>query len=68
MFLTIGFLTDQILNIVGSQIETYIYFFVVRIVINLRRCRLHVENLEKLIFVNKNWPSGPKIGCRSPSN
>jgi hypothetical protein len=22
--------------------------------------------LEKLIFVNKNWPSDPKIGCKSP--
>jgi hypothetical protein len=21
-----------------------------------------------LIFVNKNWPNDPRIGCKSPSN
>jgi len=39
-----------------------------KVLIDLRRCHLHIENLEKLISVNKNWPNGPKIGCRSPSN
>jgi hypothetical protein len=29
---------------------------------------LQTENLEKLIFVNKNWPNDLKIGCKSPSN
>ncbi len=29
-------------------------------------CKL--KNLEKLIFVNKNWPNDLKIGCKSPSN
>jgi hypothetical protein len=29
---------------------------------------LQTENLEKLIFVNKNWPNDPRIGCKSPSN
>jgi hypothetical protein len=29
---------------------------------------LQIENLEKLIFVNKNWPCDPKIWCKSPSN
>ncbi len=24
--------------------------------------------LENLIFVNKNWPNDPRIGCKSPSN
>jgi hypothetical protein len=24
--------------------------------------------LEILIFVSKNWPNGPRIGCKSPSN
>ncbi len=40
----------------------------VGILINLRRCHLQFENLEKLIFVNKNWPNDYKIGCKSPSN
>ncbi len=38
----------------------------VGILINLRRHCLQTENLEKLIFVNKNWPNDPKIGCKSP--
>jgi hypothetical protein len=29
---------------------------------------LQTENLEKLTFVNKNWPNDLKIGCKSPSN
>ncbi len=27
-----------------------------------------MKNLEKLIFVNKNWLNGLRIGCKSPSN
>jgi hypothetical protein len=40
----------------------------VGILINLRRCYLQTKNLEKLIFVNKNWPNNLKIGCKSPNN
>jgi hypothetical protein len=29
---------------------------------------LQIKNLEKLIFVNKNWPNDPRIGYKSPSN
>ncbi len=29
---------------------------------------MQTENLEKLIFVNKNWPNDLRIGCKSPSN
>jgi hypothetical protein len=28
---------------------------------------LQTKNLEKFIFVNKNWPNDPKIRCKSPS-
>jgi hypothetical protein len=38
-----------------------------KILINLRRC-LQIENFKKLIFVNKNSPNDPRIGCKSPSN
>jgi len=38
------------------------------ILINFRRCHLQIENLEKLIFVNKNWPNDHKIRCKSPCN
>ncbi len=29
---------------------------------------MQIENLEKLIFVNKNWPNDLKIGCKFPSS
>ncbi len=54
MFPIVGFLAQQILRIVGSQIETERIFSLAGIFTNLRRCRLQTENLEKLIFVNKN--------------
>jgi hypothetical protein len=41
---------------------------VCRILINLKRCRLQIEIFKKLIFINKNWPNDPIIGCKSPSN
>ncbi len=44
------------------------YLFLVGILINLRRCRLQTKNLEKLIFVNKNWPNDPRIRCKFSSN
>jgi hypothetical protein len=68
MFPTIGFLAGQILGVVGSQIETKRIFSLVGIRTNLRRCRWQTKNLEKLTFVNKNWPNDLKIGCKSPSN
>jgi hypothetical protein len=39
-----------------------------RILNNFRRYCLYIENLKKLIFVNKNWPNDSRIGCQSPSN
>jgi len=49
------------LGIVGSQIETRWIFSLARILIKIRRC-LQIEILEKLIFVNKNWPTNLRIG------
>jgi hypothetical protein len=54
MFPIVGFLAQQILGIVGSQIETKMIFTLVGIFTNLRRCHLQSENMEKLIFVSKN--------------
>jgi hypothetical protein len=53
--------------IVGSQIEIEQIFSLTRILTSLKRYRLQLENLDKLIFFNKNWPDGLKIGCKSPS-
>jgi hypothetical protein len=35
---------------------------------NLKRCHLQRENLEKMIFVSKNWPNDPEDGCKPPFN
>jgi len=40
LFPIVGFLTQQILGIVGSKIETKTIFFLARIFIYLRRCCL----------------------------
>jgi hypothetical protein len=68
MFLTIGFLAQQILGNVGSQIEIKGIFSLTNIFTNFKRCRLRYKNLEKLIFVNKNWPNDARVGCKSPSD
>jgi hypothetical protein len=68
MFPIVGFWACQILGIIGSQIETKIFFSLVGILTNLRRCRLQLENLENLIFVSKNLPNDPRDGCKPPSN
>jgi hypothetical protein len=68
MFLVVGLLAQQILGVVRFQIETKRILSLVGIFTNLKRCCLQIENLKKLIFVNKNWPNDPRIGCKSPSN
>jgi hypothetical protein len=27
-----------------------------------------IKNLDKVIFVNENWPNDLRIGCKAPSN
>jgi hypothetical protein len=66
MFPTIDFYARKFLRIVGSQIETERIFSLTSILSSLRRCHLQLENLDKLIFVNKNWPNDSRIGCKSP--
>jgi hypothetical protein len=61
MFSTVG-------AIVGSKIESKRSFSVVKILINLKRCRLQSKNLEIFLFINKNWPNDCKFGCKSPSS
>jgi hypothetical protein len=56
MFPIVGFLTQQILGIIESQIEIeriFLWLEFLRILINVV---LQTKKLEKLIFVNKNWP------------
>jgi hypothetical protein len=35
---------------------------------SFRKCHLQSKELDKLIFVSKNWPNDPRIGCKSPFN
>jgi hypothetical protein len=68
MFPTFGFCAKQILGIVESQIEIKRIFSLARILASLRRSHLQSKNLNKLIFVNKKWPTDPRIGFKSPSS
>jgi hypothetical protein len=54
MFSTINFLARQMLGTISSQIETNKKKFLVAFVTKFKRCRLHLNNFESLIFVNKN--------------
>jgi hypothetical protein len=62
---TVGFLVKQILKIVGFEIETENIFSHVGIFTNFKRCCLQLKNLEKLIFVTKNWPNDVKVGYKA---
>jgi hypothetical protein len=35
---------------------------------NLKKCCLLSNNLDKIIFVSKNWPSDPRMSCSAPSS
>jgi hypothetical protein len=37
-------------------------------VTTLRRCRLQVENMDRIIIVVKNWPNDPHANCKPHSN
>jgi hypothetical protein len=61
------FFSKQILGIIGSQIEIEKMFSLTHILINLKKCHLHLENLENLISMNKNWPNDVRVCCKAPS-
>ncbi len=62
LFSIVAFLAQHILNIARFLIETERIFSLVGIVTNLKRCHLQSDNLNKIIFINKNWPSDPRVG------
>jgi len=59
-------LAKQFLGILVSQIEIEKIFSMVGIFIAFRRCQLQTDNLDKLFFVHKNWPSNIHVGCLKP--
>jgi hypothetical protein len=68
MFRANGFLAHQILGILGLEIETKKIFSLTNRLTNLRRCDLQLNNLERLIFMSKNWPNHLRIDFNRPSN
>ncbi len=34
----------------------------------MKRCCLQLDNLDKIIFVSKNWSNDLRVGCGSPSS
>jgi hypothetical protein len=43
-------------------------FLLASILTKLRRCHLQLNNLERLIFVRKNWPNDFRIDSKPPFN
>jgi hypothetical protein len=64
-FSNLTYLAQQVMGIVGSQIETKRIFNMVGVITSLKRCQLGIENLDKLVTIMKNWPNDPKFECTS---
>ncbi len=54
--------------VVGFQIETKHIFPLVVILTNLHQCKLQIDKLERLTFVNKKWPNNLRLGCNNPKD
>jgi U3 small nucleolar ribonucleoprotein component len=53
------------LKIAKSHIETkHIFTNLTSIPTNLHQCRLQINNLEKLIFIHKNWTHDPRLSFK----
>jgi hypothetical protein len=65
-FSYVAFIAQQVLGIVGSQMEVKRIFNIVNICTNLRHSQLGTDNFEKLIIIYKNLHSGAHVGS-SPS-
>jgi hypothetical protein len=59
-----GFLAQQILNILSSHIKTEWIFSVASMFTNLQQCHLGVENFDKIIMIYKNWLSDAQLDCK----
>ncbi len=60
-FPNVSLLAKQILKIIGSQIEIECVFNLARILITLRHCKLHMDNLDWIITMVKNWPDNSHL-------
>ncbi len=55
-FPTIVTITQHILEIPTNQIETKQLFSIAIILTTCCKCHLQIDNMDKLVFVNRNWP------------
>jgi hypothetical protein len=65
-FSYVAFIAQQVLGIVGFQIEVERIFNIVNICIILRHFQFSMDNFETLKIIYKNWHNGAHIGS-SPS-
>ncbi len=56
------------MGIVESQVEMKRIVSLAKIFTNLRKCHLQLDNLDNLIFLNRNWLNDPSVGCKSSSS
>jgi len=63
MWLNVAWLARHILVILGSQLKTKQFFYVISVFTSLQKCRFGVENLNSLVMIYKNWPNDVKVGC-----
>ncbi len=59
-----AFLAIYFLGIQGSKIEIEQVFNLARVLIALSRYCLHVNNMDYIIIVVKNWPNDPCANCK----
>jgi hypothetical protein len=67
-FPTIVTITQHILGIPTNQIETKHIFSIATILTTCCKCHLQIDNMDKLVFVNRNWPYDLGIGCSKPND
>jgi hypothetical protein len=65
-FPIIAILVQYIISILVSRIKIECILFIVGILIALHRCHVQMNNMDKLIFVNKNWLFNPQFGYLKP--
>ncbi len=65
-FSIIAILVQHIIGILVSWIKIKFILLIVGILIALHRCHVEINNMDKLIFVNKNWLFNPQFGYLKP--
>ncbi len=67
MFPTIDFLAQQILRIVGSQIQSNLFFLQLAYLPTLKDVVCSKKNFERLMLASKNWYNDIRASCKSPN-